>query len=313
LEQLRMVGLDLVFKGGTSLILLNDKPKRFSIDIDIICNVNPEMLPELFDKVVSHGIFSSWKEDNDRKNPTKAPVGHYKFYYKSAVDAHFGEEPILLDVLFADNYYPKVLQQPIKHSWFEIDGEPILVRVPALDCILGDKLTAFAPTTVGILYTKGRPTEIIKQLYDISSLAEGIQDIELVKQSFINISNSEIEYRGLKCSWQDVLNDTIQASLIISRREENEQFGHLQKGISNIVNFILSRFTLEDATICAAKAAYLSKILLQDNLQPFERFSSPEQVKDLEITELDYNKFNKLKKLNPEAFFYWYKTLTLNS
>jgi len=61
LEQLRMVGLDLVFKGGTSLILLNDKPKRFSIDIDIICNVNPEMLPELFDKVVSHGIFYSWK------------------------------------------------------------------------------------------------------------------------------------------------------------------------------------------------------------------------------------------------------------
>jgi len=34
-EQLKMTDLDFVFKGGTSLILLMPKPKRFSVDIDI--------------------------------------------------------------------------------------------------------------------------------------------------------------------------------------------------------------------------------------------------------------------------------------
>lgn len=311
LEQLRKAGLELIFKGGTSLILLNDRPKRFSIDIDIISNARPEDLPTIFDKVISLGVFSSWKDDNERKNPTKAPVGHYKFYYKSAVDSNFGEEPILLDVLFSGNYYPTVLEQPVKHRWFEIEGEPMMVKVPALDCILGDKLTAFAPTTIGILYSKNRPTEIIKQLYDISSLMDDTKDLELVKQSYINISKSEIEYRELKCTWKDVLHDTFQACLVISRREESEQFSHMQKGVSNIINFILSRFSIEDAIVCASKAAYLSKTLLQDTMPPLERFSSPAQVTDLEITGVEFNKFNKFKKLNPEAFYYWHKTLTL--
>jgi predicted nucleotidyltransferase component of viral defense system len=36
LENLRNSGLDFVFKGGTSLILLFKTPRRFSIDIDIL-------------------------------------------------------------------------------------------------------------------------------------------------------------------------------------------------------------------------------------------------------------------------------------
>ena len=39
LEQLRTVGVNLIFKGGTCLILLSEKPKRFSIDISGIEHV----------------------------------------------------------------------------------------------------------------------------------------------------------------------------------------------------------------------------------------------------------------------------------
>ena len=38
LEQLQLTGLDFIFKGGTSLVLLMEEPKRFSVDIDIIVN-----------------------------------------------------------------------------------------------------------------------------------------------------------------------------------------------------------------------------------------------------------------------------------
>lgn len=37
-----------------------------------------------------------------------------------------------------------------------------------------------------------------------------------------------------------------------------------------------------------------------------ERYENPAQIADLQITALSYNRLNKLKKVQPEAFFYWY-------
>lgn len=313
LEQLRTIGIDLIFKGGTSLILLSENPRRFSIDIDIICNMNPKELPALFDKIIALGTFTSWKDDNERRSQTNAPVGHYKFYYKSAIDSHYGEEPILLDILFTENYYPSVVEQPLIHKWFIDDGNPILVKVPTLDCILGDKLTAFAPTTTGILFTKDRPVEIIKQLFDISFLIDGIKDLNIVKQSFLNISESEIKYRELTCSWKDVLSDSVNACLVISQREPQKEYTQLQRGVSNIINFILSRFNIDDATICAGKTAYLCNTLHKEEMKSLIPYEGPAQLNELEIKEEQYLKFNRLKKTNPEAFYYWYNALKLNS
>ena len=36
LEHIQKTDLEFIFKGGTSLLLLMDQPKRFSVDIDII-------------------------------------------------------------------------------------------------------------------------------------------------------------------------------------------------------------------------------------------------------------------------------------
>jgi hypothetical protein len=56
IEELRLSGLDFIFKGGTSLLLLLGTPKRFSIDIDILMTErsNPE---EYFQVVMEKGIF----------------------------------------------------------------------------------------------------------------------------------------------------------------------------------------------------------------------------------------------------------------
>jgi len=45
LEQLKLSGLDLIFKGGTSLFLMSETPSRFSIDVDIIVAESPASLP----------------------------------------------------------------------------------------------------------------------------------------------------------------------------------------------------------------------------------------------------------------------------
>ncbi|MFA6681104.1 MAG: hypothetical protein WCS35_03650, partial [Sphaerochaeta sp.] len=44
--------------------------------------------------------------------------------------------------------------------------------VPSVNCILGDKLTAFAPHTTGIPFGVDKELEIIKQLYDVSVLVD---------------------------------------------------------------------------------------------------------------------------------------------
>lgn len=314
LERLRTNEIDLIFKGGTSLLLTSKSPKRFSIDIDIITKHNDLDIKRALNKIVGNGLFTRWEEDNDRKTAFEAPITHYKIYYKSKVDTNFGEEPILLDVLYSDNPYPKLIECAIEHEWLQNEGDPVLVKTPVYDCILGDKLTAFAPKTAGILYTKERPVEIIKQLYDISFLFDQIEDPILVKDSYRRIVIEELGYRKLPLSYKDVLDDTIEACLTIaSRAENNPEFKHLRKGIINITNFIISRFKIEEAIIAAGKIAYLSLLLKREEVVVIQKFRSPEQIKELNISSQEYQWLNKLKKSNPEAFFYWEKAIGLKA
>jgi predicted nucleotidyltransferase component of viral defense system len=314
LEQIQLEAIPLVFKGGTSLLLHLDPPQRFSIDIDLIISIGQDKLAPIFDKIVTKGQFTSWKDDSDRKHKTNAPVGHYKFYYKSDIDANFGEEPILLDVLFSESYYPTTIDIDIAHRWLLTEDPLTQVKVPNIESILGDKLTAFAPTTIGILYTKNRPVEIIKQLFDVAALFDKAQNFNTVKESYLKIAEEEIKFRELTITWKDALKDTFDAAYTIALRDTtNEHFRHLQTGISNIVNFILTRFTIEEAITCASKAAYLANMLQKDELPGIERYSNPEQIKNIEISNADFNKLNKLKKTNPEAFFYFYKAIEMKN
>ena len=160
LEQLKVKGLNFIFKGGTALLLATEFPKRFSIDIDIITQHTEKEITDLLQKIVAEKIFLSWEDDNDRKHTPDAPIGHFKTYYKSVVDEHI--EPILLDLLYTANPYPETRELAIKHPWLDTSGAEVLITMPTFDTILGDKLTAFAPKTTGILYNKNRPVEIIK-------------------------------------------------------------------------------------------------------------------------------------------------------
>jgi len=143
LEQLRLNGLEFVFKGGTALLLATKKPKRFSIDIDIITEEPNDRIKDILEKISQLEMFIRWEDDNDRKHTPEAPIEHYKIFYKSVVDGN--EEPILLDILYTPNLYPETKEYRIKHDWLATSGEDTLVVLPTFEAILGDKLTAFAP------------------------------------------------------------------------------------------------------------------------------------------------------------------------
>ncbi len=310
LEQLKMQGLDFVFKGGTSLLLATALPKRFSIDIDIITEETPKTIEEALECIVQSGVFQRWEDDNHRKHTPDAPIGHYKVFYTSVVDGN--EEPILLDLLYSPHPYPEVKEHLIKHGWLITSGEDVAVAMPTFEAILGDKLTAFAPKTTGILYAKNRPVEMIKQLYDIAFLFDNITNLDVVKQSYTKVVQEEIGYRKLRIAAKDVLQDTREASNILAERDaKSEEFQHLQLGIKNFTNFTIDRFSIEEAITASAKGAYLTSLLLKEENQEIERFKNPLEIKDWLIEDQAYNKLNKLKKTNPEAFFYWYKCVGL--
>ena len=70
--------------------------------------------------------------------------------------------------------------------------------MPVIDCLLGDKLTAFAPNTIGIHYASKSSMQIIKQLFDVSELFTAAEDIALVRKSYNALADAEIGYRGGK-------------------------------------------------------------------------------------------------------------------
>src|SRR5690606_30305065 len=113
--------------------------------------------------------------------------------------------------------YPRLLYKPIQSEWIESE-ELMEVAIPSIESILGDKLTAFAPNTIGILYGKNKEQEIIKQLFDIGCLFDEVENVEEIALSFESIGKKEINYRELKIGLTDVLDDIFNTSLLIAKR-----------------------------------------------------------------------------------------------
>lgn len=324
LERIKTNGLDFVFKGGTSLLLLLEEGNRFSIDIDIICNTEREILENILNKVIDSSNFKSFELDEHRSYQSGVPKAHYSFSFDSATKGKYSGT-ILLDVLIEDSIYPELTKKPIQTKWVETEGETP-ITLPSIDAITGDKLTAFAPNTVGIPYFKGKDQqpfsmEICKQLFDLSKLFEKIESIETVAQSFKAFAEQEIEYRKTETSDltpAKVLQDTIDTCLILAKKgsgspDEKSKFTELQKGIRAFgTGFLMvGNFRIDDAVPAAARIAYLSAKILHKELSAIEYFNG-QDIKDLTIENQDWNFLNRLKRQpDKSSFYYWYKTVQL--
>ena len=313
LESLVLSGCPFVFKGGTALMLHLDSAKRLSIDIDIICPPGTNIEEYIYKNAISYG-FGKVKLV-ERVTARNVPKTHAKFFYELTYNTNAQTENILLDVLFDDIHYQKIVQLPIKSRFLKPDGEPVLVNIPDKADLLGDKLTAFAPNTTGIPYFKGEKDcsmEIMKQLFDIASLFDEIDDLTVVAETFKKFASVELQYRNLDPeNTNQVLDDIYQTALCICLRgwQDTHSYKLLLAGTKRIKNFIHSeKYNYDSAIINASKAAYLS-VLLKKGITDVEHFDPQhiEQLREALVSEPIPTKLNKLKKSNIEAFFYWHK------
>ncbi len=318
LEGLVKQKIPFVFKGGTALMLHFNSSKRLSIDIDIIISEIPENLDELLGNVSSQQGFVR-KESQLRNANSKIEKAHYKFFYNPYYKTSKEEEYVLLDILFEEVQYKNLVELSIKSSFLPDNETPLTVISASIEDLAGDKLTAFAPNTTGIPYYKGKDSmsmEIIKQLYDIGNLIDYVTDLETIKTTFRKYVTTELEYREMNTiSEKDVLNDIYQTSLCIVTRGSmgKGDFNQLQQGIQQVSRFIFSEsYHIEKATTHASKAAYIAT-LIKHNAKTIEKYGNPLKMKDWIISEPINTKLNKLKKSNPEAFYYWYKIYELEN
>ena len=313
LETLKLTNLKFIFKGGTALMLMLPEPKRFSIDIDIIVPDKSQDIESYLDQVIQNSDFIEYKL-NERKAKSNIEKAHYKFYYKPVTNARAESEYILLDVLYENSHYGEHTNEiPVNSSFLLFEGENVLVTVPLPEAILGDKLTAYAPNTTGIPYGRDKEVEIIKQLFDIGQLFDIVDNVDVISNVFDQFAKTELKYRELDQLPSNVLEDTYQTGIVIGTRGKSGEgkFDELQKGIQNIRNFIFSEsFHLDRAMIPAAKAAYITAVL-RTNEKELKRYSDPKEIAEWNIEQPFETRLNKLKKSNPEAFFYWYQTFEL--
>ena len=215
LEALARSGCPFLFKGGSSLMLHLNTSKRLSIDIDIICPPGTVIEDYLGKYAEEYGFGKV--ELVERISRTDVPKKHAKFYYEMSYPGNGGQDKILLDVLFEETHYSKVVSLPIQSPLLLTEEPLVMVNLPSHEDLLGDKLTAFAPHTTGIPFFKGEKKctmEIIKQLFDVASLFDITENLSVTRSTFTKFAVIELEYRHLPTdNIQQVLDDIYHTAL----------------------------------------------------------------------------------------------------
>ena len=273
-------------------MLMFQKPHRLSIDIDIIVSPRENEIDSVLHSICDSNVFTRF-ECQQRASTGDIPAKHYKFYYHSAVEDK--EASILLDVLFEENPYNVLLDLPVANAFINTETPDVMVKVPDYNNLLADKMTAFAPRTIGVPYTKGKNScgmEIIKQLYDIGHLFDKADDMPAINSTYRRIAEKELMYHNIS---------------------KGTDFETLLLGIKQVTNHIFSEsFHIEKAILFAAKTYYLAASLMTQS-QKIEKYTPSHSavMAQWTISEYEYTKLNKLKKTNPEAFFYLYNGLLM--
>ncbi|MGD0088567.1 MAG: hypothetical protein ABSE73_01480 [Planctomycetota bacterium] len=187
------------------------------------------------------------------------------------------------------------------------------MEVPTIEGLLGDKLTAFAPNTVGVPCKDGREMQVIKQLFDVGALFDAAKDFPAVAQAYEAVFRLENRYREGLFKPGEALGDTLETARRLCHDGLKGAVPHahqplLEKGRRLVVSHLIGgAFTKDDAKVAAAKAAFLAAALRDG---PPQRLMSvfpydSRQAAHLGSVELSDGVLQRLRGSNPEAFYYW--------
>lgn len=308
LGRLAEENIEFTFKGGSSLPLILPQFRRFSIDLDIVCAEPVEKLVGVFERLGRMDPFLSWVED--QRPFSGVPKRHFKFRYQSKINKK--EDYILLDILTENLPIDRTVMIKVALPFF-ITETDIFVRLPTIDCLIGDKLTAFAPVTIGIPYGERNSLTIIKQLYDLGMLCDSATDVRELSESYDIFLSAQNRYRSTSHTREAALNDTIEACFLICRlgfktSVENDQTMVFRSGIERIKNYLINtRFPLVDVKRSASKIAVMAAVVKHRHFdfRPGIFWKKPFIKPPTDQLNERYRSLERLKTLIPDAFVCW--------
>ena len=312
LGRLKQEGLDFVFKGGTSLLLRLPDPRRLSIDVDIVCREPGEHIERILRKCVE-APFTGMEEDK-RQHHYPPRRRHWNFYFNSINPEGCPEPYVILDVLEEDCLYPDVEDIEIRTKFFAADHS-IRVRVPTVDNLLADKLTTFAPETIGRKYDEAHPEKMIKHLFDIGELFNVAASLHSLHDVYARIAAAEIGYREGRWTADACLDNTIETARLVTALAVNLELDPdrcpvIRSGIEALRGHLLGiNFSINDAAIAAGKAALLATVIKHGATgTPMRdlRYNKAALATVREAAPLGDPVFAKLAQASPETFYYWH-------
>jgi hypothetical protein len=313
LEQLIIHKLDFVFKGGTSLMLLLPDLKRFSTDIDILSTVEKNDIEKMLEGICKTSVFSRWELDDRRSYQPGIPKAHYKLFFISNLNGK--EKEIMLDILIEKHDYPELIGKDITLPWLKTEGTPFIVSVPTVNAILGDKLCAFAPNTIGVPHNAGKDREIVKQLFDINLLMAYITNVDIVSKSFKTIAVKEISYKeNNPIVIDDVYKDIRSSAFMMAygfrdkyaSDENRTKYYAIESGRAALKSFIVGNAMIskEAILLAASQAAYITTLIQFDKTNSFALYDEKDDITKYLFTEAPESILNRLLKLQGGILYY---------
>jgi len=203
IAQLNAAGFDFVFKGGTACQLLTAEDlQRLSIDVDISADIGEKELEKIVgDICLKFGgkVYKYYKVP--KKGLDKVPLAMFNIEAPTYFPAQKAETMIKLDAVLHKPEY-ELVKSKLKTFYYDSD---VRVATPTANSMLGDKLSAIGPNTIGI--PLARAIDCIKQFYDIDNLLRISTDLHGVADAYRKCFAEVSAFRDLKIDIGDALAD----------------------------------------------------------------------------------------------------------
>jgi len=197
--------LNFRFKGGNSLLLILDKPLRFSIDVDIATSEKKEKLISIAEEIRNQSEVFTRLEIRQHKTKPWLPMISFKIYFDSFFQSP-DDSYVMLDAVLkpapSEGYVSPIRVEGIYQS-----SENVEVSTPA--GLIGDKLLTIGPSTLGIPIGKNKEAQRLKHVFDISQLSKFDIEVEKVRKSVLSCMKQENEIQRSSYKLPEVIEDTV--------------------------------------------------------------------------------------------------------
>ena len=184
---------------------------------------------------------------------------------------------MILDVVTTSVPNPYKERRALVHTALINDGEPVMIVTPTLEGLLGDKLTACAPLTVGVPIhssiisgtdrTHNKHQQMIKQLYDVNVLIPLANDWSVVGSAFARTLDVQRDVFGQTFRDEEVVMDLTDRALAMFGQLDREYHPDLylahQGGHRSLSNYIVDRSSFEyvDVKMAALRSAEIGQCI----------------------------------------------------